>query len=310
MATLLACRSSEPPPPEPTPAPPAVVAPKPGVEGRLEAALRSGMLHDQVAAIEQIARVRVRRLAPLLYLGLEASQNPRVLAAHALVDMKLADAVPKLREALAKSKDRDLELEMGMALYRLGDKDPKVRAIVNSGTLQRHTMWRLEAALALADAGDELARAPLADIAANTPKDADQYWRAIGGLAKLGDAVSIKILESELGKRPPSRVLRAATLLAHAGNAKGLDRLAAFLAEKDFENPEKAALALANEGDRRALVWVKEGLASPTAAERQQAVAMVAWFAAAEHEAAIQKLLASDPDADVRATAELALLAF
>src|SRR6185503_10756353 len=107
------------------------------------------------------------------------------------------------------------ELEVAMALLRLGDKDPQVQVIVNSGTSRNHTMWRLEAALALADVGDELGRAPLADIAASTPKDADQYWRAIGGLARLGDPASLKILEAELGKRPASRVLRAAKLLAH-----------------------------------------------------------------------------------------------
>lgn len=312
MAVLVACGPSEAPSPPSPVEPPAAAAPKQPVtiEERLEAAIRSGKLGEQVHAVDELARLRIPKTAPLLYLALDASPNVRVMAAHALVAMRHHDAIPKLREVLEKSKERDLELEVGMALYRLGDKDPKVRAIVNSGALKNHPMWRLEAALALADAGDDLGRAPLADIAATTPKDADQYWRALGGLAKLGDQVALKILEAELGKRPPSRVLRAAKLLAHAGSSKGLGRLATFLVQKDFENPEEAALALANEGDRRALAWVTEGLASPKAEDRQQAISIATWFAAAEHEPTIAKLAKADPNEDVRTTAELALIAF
>ena len=313
IAVLLACRSGEAPEPAPKVDPPVAPAlnPPATVEGRLEAAIRSGMLREQADAVELIARVRIPKTAPLLYLALDASENVRVLAAHALVDMRLHDALPKLREVLGKSnKARDLELEVAMALYRLGDKGADVLAIVNSGTLPNHTMWRLEAALALADGGDELARAPLADIAAKTPKDADQYWRAVGGLAKLGDQAALRLLEVELGKRQLSRVLRAAKLLAHAGAKKGLDRLAAFLAEKDFETPEEAALALADEGDRRALTWVHDGLASPSAEDRLKAVSIATWFVATDYKGSIARLAASDPDERVRATAELALIAF
>ena len=313
LVTIAACNASEPvpiAPPSRVEVPAAAVAEnQTPTQKRLEAAIRSGMLHEQVAAVELLARLRIPKTASLLYLALDASPNVRVLAAHGLVDMRLAEAIPKLRVALAKSKERDLELEVGMALYRLGDRAPDIRAIVNSGTLPNHGMWRLEAALALADAGDDLGRPALADIAATTPKDGERYWRALGGLAKLGDPAALGVLRAELTHAQVSRQLRAAKLLAHTGDKPALDRLAKFVADKTFQTPEEVALVLANEGDRRALDWVKKGLASSDAEERLQAIALATWFVAAEYKPAIAKLSTDDKDETVRATAELAVTA-
>ncbi|MEO8698690.1 MAG: HEAT repeat domain-containing protein [Kofleriaceae bacterium] len=280
--------------------------PRSAVERRLREAIASNMLHEQAAAVDALAYLTAPKTAELLYLALEASPAIRIKAANALGEMHLREAVPRLRVALARTKEPEEEIQIAAALYRLGDAEARVA--LNTATVHKNT--QIFAAVALAENGDELGRKILLQVLETTPKGRD-YWRmAIGGLARLGDERALAILEAELGGRDPQRSLEAAKTLARAGNPKGVDQLVKFVTDHELDHPSEAALALARLGDRRALDWVPTGFASPDADERKAAIAVCTTLGAREHAAAIDKLARTDPDSEVRTIADVASLAF
>ncbi len=275
-------------------------------EQALKDAIASGNLQHQGQAIDALALVRAPKAAPLLYLALKGSPELRVKSARALADLALPDAAPKVRAALAESGDK-LKVELAASLRRLGDKDALAilkRAVDDPG-------MRLTAAIALADAGeDKLARPVLTDIFEATPGGRDQWRRAAGGLAKLGDAKAKAALEGELAQPDSARSVAAAELLANTGSDKGRDYLGRVVADKEFTRRGEAAVALARLGDSRGIAWVIEGLASTDVEERKLAIATCALIpdGGGTHLGELAKLAADDPDRGVRLTAAAALL--
>jgi eukaryotic-like serine/threonine-protein kinase len=274
-------------------------------ERDLRDALAASSLQRQGFAVDALAQARVRAAAPLLYTALRLSPEVRIKAAHALGELGLPEAAPKLRAALAESGER-LKVELAAVMYRLGDRDG--RAILERAFGDPNQ--RLTAALALADAGDDAGRAVLADVVEITPVGRAPWRRAAGGLARLGDARARQLLDGELAQSDPARAIGAAEQLAHAGDGKARDVLARIAADRDAARPGDAALALARLGDKRALGWVAAGLASRDAGERTLALAICGALAAdaAGHTAAIAALATDDPELRVRLTAEAVLL--
>ncbi|MDQ3296386.1 MAG: HEAT repeat domain-containing protein, partial [Myxococcota bacterium] len=247
--------------------------------------------------------VRSTRTVPLLYLALKAPPDVRVKAARALGELGLPDAAPKVRAALAESGDK-IKVELAAVLYRLGDKD--ARAILKRAT--EDPGLRLTAALAMAEVNDDGGRAVLTDILETTPAGRDQWRRAAGGLAKLGDANARKALEGELSQPDATRSVGAADLLARAGDGKARAYLVRVASDKEFSRAGEAATALARLGDREAIGWVDAGLASTDLDERKLALAICGVLADASHHGAIAKLATTDPDLSVRMTADAVLL--
>jgi len=274
-------------------------------ERSLHAAIASGKLQQQGLAVDALALARVPASAPLLYLALKAPPDVRIKAARALGDLALPDAAPKVRAALAESGEK-IKVELAAVLYRLGDKE--ARAILSRATEDPGT--RLTAAIALAEVADDAGRAVLVDVMEATPPGRDQWRRAAGGLARLGDARGRAMLESELTQPDAARSVGAAELLARAGDGKARELLARLVADEEFMRRGEAAIALARLGDKRAMGWVETGLASADLDERKLAIAICGMLAAesAKHAAAIAKLATDDPDAGVRMTATAVLL--
>ncbi|MBA3397184.1 MAG: protein kinase [Deltaproteobacteria bacterium] len=272
-------------------------------EKHLHDALASGQLQQQGFAVDALARVRSTRTVPLLYLALKAPPDVRVKAARALGELGLPDAAPKVRAALAESGDK-IKVELAAVLYRLGDKD--ARAILKRAT--EDPGLRLTAALAMAEVNDDGGRAVLTDILETTPAGRDQWRRAAGGLAKLGDANARKALEGELSQPDATRSVGAADLLARAGDGKARAYLVRVASDKEFSRAGEAATALARLGDREAIGWVDAGLASTDLDERKLALAICGVLADASHHGAIAKLATTDPDLSVRMTADAVLL--
>jgi len=272
---------------------------------QLQGVIATGTLQQQGFAVDALGLVRTVKAAPLLYDALKGSPDVRVKAAHALGDLALPDAVPKLRAALAESGEK-VKVELAAELYRLGDKD--ARAILKRAT--EDPGLRLTAAVAMAEAGDDAGRAVLADIMEATPQGRESWRRAAGGLVRLGDASARKLLEGELAQPDAARSVGAAELLARSGDAKALELLARVAADPDFARRGNAAVALARLGDKRALGWVGQGFTSPDVDERKLALAICGLLPAdaATHTPAIAKLAAADPDLSVRMTAEAVLL--
>jgi HEAT repeat protein len=274
-------------------------------EQDLRDAITSGPLQQQGFAVEALARVRAPAAAQLLYAALKASLDVRVKAARALGELGLPDAAPKVRAALDGSGD-PVKVELAAVLYRLGDKAGQ--EILNRAL--KDPAKRLDAALAMAESGDDSGRAVLADVLAPGRAGRGQWRRAAGGLVKLGDANARKLLEAELAQPDVTRSVGAAELLARAGDAGAQEYLARVVAGKKVTRMGDAAMALARLGDKRALGWVVDGLASSDPDERKLAIAICGLLAAdaTRHIGAIATLATDDPVPSVRMTAEAALL--
>jgi HEAT repeat protein len=169
---------------------------------------------------------------------------------------------------------------------------------------------RLDAALALAEAGEKASLPVLAEILADTPEGRDNWRSAAGGLMKAGDPSARKLLEGELAQPDAARSVGAAFLLARAGDARAKDQLALHMKDPEFARPGDAALALAWLGDKRALDWVGPGLDSPDSEERKLALGIAGALAAeaAAHAGAIAKLAGTEQNLGVCMTAEAVLL--
>ena len=309
-----------PKPPDPVTPDGSAVAPRPPVDGvaagdrasgraraeeHLRQAIESGTLQERGFAVDALARARVPAGAKLLYLALKGPPDVRVKAARALGELALPDAAPKVRAALAESGNT-LQVELAAVLYRLGDKE--ARSILKKAT--ETPGMRLTAALALAEAGDNAGRAALAEVLEATPAGREQWRRAAGGLAKLGDAAAIKLLEGELSQSDAARSVGAAELLARAGHAGARAQLDRMAGDEELGRQGDAAAALARLGDQRGLAWVGRGLASLDVDDRKLALSICGMLAegAATHTTAIAKLATDDPDLGVRMTAEAVLL--
>jgi HEAT repeat protein len=228
----------------------------------------------------------------------------RKKAAHALGELRLPEAVEKLRQAYSNAGDAQ-KVALGAALFRLGDKD--VRASLLRATEEPST--RLEAALALAEGKDAAGKAVLADVLATSTPERASWWRAARGLVKLDDAATREALQGELAHPEAKRRVEAADILAQARDAKARDQLARMAADPDFSRRGESALALARLEDARALEWVAEGLASTDSLERRLALAICgALSAGATAHGAQIAALTMDPDFRVRLTAEAVLL--
>lgn len=294
----------EPSPPPPRPADATPEGRRARAEQHLREAIESGTLQQRGFAVDALARTRVPAGAKLLYLALKGPLDVRVKAARALGELALPDSAPKVRDVLNESGDK-VKVELAAVLFRLGDKD--ARAILKRAT--EDPGLRLAAALALAEAGDAAGRPALAEILEATPAGREQWRRAAGGLAKLGDAAAIKLLEGELSQSDAARAVGAAELLARAGHAAAREQLARMVSDDELGRQGDAAAALARLGDKRALAWVGRGLASLDMEERKLALGICGLLAAdaTTHTGAIAKL-AADPDLSVRMTAEAVLL--
>jgi HEAT repeat protein len=169
---------------------------------------------------------------------------------------------------------------------------------------------RLDAALALAEAGEKASLPVLREILADTPEGRDNWRSAAGGLLKAGDPGAQKLLEGELAQPDAARSVGAAYLLARAGDARANAQLALHMKDPEFARPGDAALALAWLGDRRALDWVGQGLESADSEERKLALGIAGALAAdaATHAGAIAKLASTEQNLGVCMTAEAVLL--
>ncbi|HSK03880.1 MAG TPA: protein kinase [Kofleriaceae bacterium] len=273
-------------------------------EAHLRTAIESGTAQQRGAAVEALALARVPAGAPLLYPALK-SPDVSVKAARALGELALPSSAPKVREALAEAGGK-LKVVLAAALDRLGDRSG--RSILKRA-LQEPGM-RLDAALALAEAGEKASLPVLAEILADTPEGRDNWRSAAGGLMKAGDPGARKLLEGELAQPDAARSVGAAYLLARAGDARARDQLALHMKDPEFARPGDAALALARLGDKRALDWVGGGLESPDSEERKLALGIAGALAAdaATHAGAIAKLAGTEPNLGVCMTAEAVLL--
>ncbi len=273
-----------------TPATPATPAPEASaLEGELAAALatgdataaknlagqilreqiESGTLQERGFAVEALGDVRNLTTAQLLFVALKGPPDVRIKAARALAELRLPDAAPHLRKALADSGDL-LKVELAGAMFRAGDKD--ARAILLRALGEEST--KIAAAAALADGKDAAGREVLAETLEILPAGKGQWLRAAGGLLALGDAKAKKLLQDELAQADPGRSVAAATLLANAGEAPAREVLARKLADPDFARRGQAAVALARLGDARAAAWIGEGLVSSDSEERRWALAV------------------------------------
>jgi hypothetical protein len=163
--------------------------------------------------------------------------------------------------------------------------------------------------MALAESAADAGWAVLDEIVRATPPGREQWRRAAGQLASLGDAHARELLAAELPQVDPARSIAAAELLARAGDAGARELLARAAADEKHPRRGEAAVALARLGDRRALGWATRGLASPEADKRMHALAIYGLLAedASSHAWQI-RLLAADPDPRVCLTAEAVLL--
>jgi HEAT repeat protein/tRNA A-37 threonylcarbamoyl transferase component Bud32 len=268
-------------------------------------AIHTGQQQEQGFAVDALGLARATATAPLLYDALKLEPAVRVKAAHALVELALPDAAPKLRSALAVSSET-VKVELAAALYRLGDKNARailVRALDDAGLRQL-------AAIAMAEVGDDASRAVLAEVVATIPAGREQWRSAAGGLVKLGDAAARKLLEGELAQADAARAVGAADLLARAGHARAREQLARVVADKDFPRRGEAAVALAGIDDGRALGWVDDGLASTDTDERTRALQVCGRLAegAARYAKQIAAAATEEKDLQVRLTATAVLL--
>jgi len=268
-------------------------------------AIHAGRQQEQGFAVDALGRAHTAATAPLLYDALELEPEVRVKAAHALVELALPDAAPRLRSALAVSSEK-VKVALAAALYRLGDKDARailLRVLDDAGLRQL-------AAIAMAEVGDDASRAVLADVVATIPAGREQWRSAAGGLVKLGDAAARKLLAGELAQTDAARAVGAADLLARAGDARAREQLARVVADKDFPRRAEAALALAGIGDERAVGWVGDGLASTDTEERTLALAVCGRLAegAARYAQQIAAAATDEEDLRVRLTATAVLL--
>jgi len=106
-------------------------------------------------------------------------------------------------------------------------------------------------------------------------------------------------------------VVRAAEALARAGDAAARGQLARSSADRAFARRGEAALALARLGDRRALTWVNDGMASVDPEDRGRALAVLGRFASGapvELAAIAERAADREPALRVRMIAEAALL--
>jgi HEAT repeat protein/tRNA A-37 threonylcarbamoyl transferase component Bud32 len=276
-------------------------------EKNLRALLADADLAVQARAVEALALVGTPRAAPLLYGALESGPEVRRLASHALRDLAIPDAAPKIRAVLDRSGDR-LRVELAADLVALGDRDGLAilrKAAGDPG-------GRLVAAVGLAGAGEaDAARPVLQDIVDGTPPGRETWRIASGGLVKLGDDKARAGLSRELAQPDAVRAVAAAEVLALAGDEPAKAYLARVVADETFARRGEAALVLARLGDPSALSFVTGALKSADAGDRRLAIATAARLAKQggdAHRDAIAALATDDPDATVRATAEAALL--
>jgi HEAT repeat protein/tRNA A-37 threonylcarbamoyl transferase component Bud32 len=274
-------------------------------EQHLRETIASGSLQQQGFAVDAIGMARVTAGAKLLYIALKKTPDVRSKAARALGELGLPDAAPKVRDALAASGGR-VKDELAAVLARLGDKDsyPILKRNLGAPGLQ------IDAALALAETGNDAGRAVLTSTVDDLTPGNEQWRRAAGGLLRLGDARARGLLEGELAQPDAARSVPAAELLARAGDAKAREQVARNTDDEEFVRRGEAALALARLGDKRALGWVPHGLGSTDVDERKLALGVCGALAAhaAKHTEAIVKLAATDPDPSTRMTAEAVLL--
>jgi HEAT repeat protein len=272
---------------------------------RLRQAVTSGTLQQQGFAVDAIRLARAKQGAPLLYEALRGSPEVLDKAARALGELALPESAAKLRAAMADAGE-PLKIHLSAQLYRMGDRD--VRSILFSAL--HDPTERLNAAAAMAEAGDGAARTALADVLASVPAGRESWRRAAAGLMKLGDAHARVLLEGELVQQDATRVVAAAEVLARAGDGRARALLVRVLADPAFPRRSEAAMALARLGDRSALRWVPDGLASTDVGDRTLAIAICGVLSpdATAHTAAIAVLAGTDPDPRVRMTADAVLL--
>jgi len=265
-------------------------------------------LGEQGQVVTAIDLVGAPALAPLLYQGLEGPPELRRLSARALRSMKLPDAAPKVRAALANSGDK-LKVELAATLVALGDADAGAileRALSEPGT-------RGVAALALTQAGkgSKASEAALRELMANSPAGRDQWRTAAEGLLLLGDAPAKQALAKELAQPDPARAVAAAELLARGGDADARGYLKRVVADTTFARRGEAALALARLGDNAGLGYVADGLGSTDPTQRVLAVATAGRLGQAGQKQALAVVaLVNDPDRQVRLAVLAALVAF
>jgi serine/threonine protein kinase/HEAT repeat protein len=287
----------------------ATPAPAPTHPPQLPTLFCNGSLQSQGFAVDALAMAHHVKTAPLLYDALKCDLEVRVKAAHALADLGLPDAVPKLRAALQSSGDK-AKLELAAAMFALGDKESRpilLRALPDPGR-------RGAAAAALAKMGDLAGSAVLTELLESLPPGGEAWRRTVGALAAAGDAEAQKLLQGELAQADAGRAVSAAALLATTGDDRAHAQLARNLEDPEFSRRGQAALALAGIGDKRALTWVDVGLASADPEERIQALGVCGRLLAtarpdlATIASAIGKVATDDPNTRVRMTAEAVLL--
>jgi eukaryotic-like serine/threonine-protein kinase len=269
----------------------------------LDEALAGNSQQKQGFAVDALAQIRNAKTAPLLYTALKGTPDVRIKAARALAELKLPEAAPKVRDALAQSGDK-VKVELAAALLRLGDKDAVAilkRAIDDPG-------MRLVAASALAEVGDDKAKPVLQELFDATPPGREQWIAAAQGLARLGDAKAKTALEGELAQSDPKRAIGAARALAETGDDKAKEYLGRVVSDEVHPARGEAAGILARLGDNRGREWARGALKSLDTDERKLAIAVLALTKDTEHTRELATLATDDPDPSVRLTAAAALL--
>lgn len=237
--------------------------------------LRSALAHDSLQhrgfALEALERARTAATIPLLSAALDNAHTALLnKAAAAALALDARTLSPKLRAAFGRTSGA-LQVELAAAMVRLGDLDAREalgKALPDGGATA------VTAALALAELGDDAGLATLEQALARSAEGTRAWRDAALGLARLRQPRGAELLARELARPEPERAMAAAAALAQAGDARGERALRNLLADRTFARRGGAAVELARRGQASALAFVADGLASTTAQDRLDALAV------------------------------------
>ncbi len=185
--------------------------------------------------------------------------------ARATLEGYLADTSPRLRREAAMALSRSGHTGALEELIKQLDSEPSevtrvaiAEALAKAGHARGREFLvasltntrrdiRMNAAIALAQLGDEKAKSPLKSwLTLSTHR-----LSAAGSLALLGDADGIAALKESLAAREAEPRMRAAAALGKAGDASGKELLLQMIADPRYD--QLAAVALARLGETSAV---------------------------------------------------------
>lgn len=243
-------------------------------------------------------------------------------AAHTLRELAMPDMSRAIREVLPRYTGA-ARAELAMAMVELGDDDAVglLRQVLDDDD----SRIALAAAVTLARAGraGEPERQILRDTFASASRGGEPWREAARGLASLGDPAVRRALAQEMAHPDSLRVVNAAAILARGVEFEPADLQGGALevlrrkcerldgAQNAAVARRAAALALARLGDRAALAFVPDGIASDHPDDRRVAIAVASRLAPLGgdvYRPFVRALYRYDSDEQVRLTARVGLL--